>query len=164
TFHLRLNLGTISRHDVWHVSHHLHLAGHAYALALVGGSCLFGSPILRPVGHEEEHMRFSLIEIELYRLSAACDSILVHYDVYNFSAYGYRLAGVFVGIGGGYGRWGRVLGKSESRQARHTHDHDKGSDSLHSYIPVPWFGSSQKASQIQEIGPHCRGPIIPTNI
>src|SRR5208282_657048 len=118
------------RHDVGHASNRGDFAGYAYALALIGCKHLFWPRGLRAECHEVEHrIRFWLIEIEGYRLAAACKSVPGNFGVYNLSAYGHRVANVLLCIGGGYPRWRGVLTIPKKRQARHTHRHDKGSHS-----------------------------------
>src|ERR1035438_8868138 len=121
---LRLNLGTISRHDKWWSTgwRFGDFAGDAYALVTVGSNGLLGFGGLRPERYEGEHrIWFRLIEIEGYGFPVACDSILGNFGVYHFSAYGCGLANVVLGIGGVYSRRWRALSKSKRQQARHGH-------------------------------------------
>src|SRR5208282_2779728 len=103
---LRLNLGTICRHDVRPAGRLRDLAGHADVLVLVSSNCLLRSPSFRSeCGDEENWVRFRLIEIKVHRFSVFWDSILANLGVYNLSANGHRLADVVLGVGRGYPRW-----------------------------------------------------------
>ena len=153
-FRLRLNLGAVRRQDEWRAGCMCDLARHAYSLALVGSNDLLWAPRLRSECHEvEDGIWFWLIEIEVYRFSAAGESVLGNLGVYNLSAYGCRLADVVLGVGGGYARGRRA--RSALSILREPKGRSQKASTISIFIifvmfsnPVVWFGP--KASRFRK--------------